>query len=94
MKKWVHKIREWYSSRKLREKTTALFAIILCTYILLFLGLYQFGIKANMKEYIYNANKDVLNSVEKNITDSFQDSSTVSKWIKLTSVISHQIPLI
>ena len=46
-----------------------------------FLGLYQFGIKANMKEYIYNANKDVLNSVEKNITDSFQDSSTVSKWI-------------
>lgn len=81
MKKWVHKIREWYSSRKLREKTTSLFAIILCTYILLFLGLYQFGIKANMKEYIYNANKDVLNSVEKNITDSFQDSSTVSKWI-------------
>lgn len=81
MKKWVHKIREWYSSRKLREKTTALFAIILCTYILLFLGLYQFGIKANMKENIYNANKDVLNSVEKNITDGFQDSSTVSKWI-------------
>lgn len=81
MKKWVHKIREWYSSRKLREKTTVLFAIILCTYILLFLGLYQFGIKANMQEYTCNANKDVLNSVEKNITDGFQDSSMVSKWI-------------
>lgn len=29
MRTWVHKIIEWYSSRKLKEKTTALFAVIL-----------------------------------------------------------------
>lgn len=81
MKKWVHKIREWYSSRKLKEKTTALFAIILCTYILVISIIYQFVIKANMEEYIYNANKDVLNSVEKNVLDIFSGGSTVSKWI-------------
>ena len=34
-----------------------------------------------MDEYIYNANKDVLNSVEKNIMNSFSGGSTVSKWI-------------
>lgn len=34
MRTWVHKIIEWYSSRKLKEKTTALFAVILCTYVL------------------------------------------------------------
>lgn len=81
MKKRVHKMIEWYSSRKLKEKTTALFAIILCTYILVISVIYQFVIKANMNEYIYNANKDVLNSVEKNIMNSFSGGSTVSKWI-------------
>lgn len=81
MRTWVHKIIEWYSSRKLKEKTTALFAVILCTYVLVIFAIYQFIIKANMDEYIYNANKDVLNSVEKNIMNSFSGGSTVSKWI-------------
>ena len=81
MRTWVHKIIEWYSSRKLKEKTTALFAVILCTYVLVIFVIYQFIIKANMDEYIYNANKDVLNSVEKNIMNSFSGGSTVSKWI-------------
>ena len=81
MTTWVHKIIEWYSSRKLKEKTTALFAVILCTYVLVIFVIYQFIIKANMDEYIYNANKDVLNSVEKNIMNSFSGGSTVSKWI-------------
>ena len=81
MRTWVHKIIEWYSSRKLKEKTTALFAVILCTYVLVIFAIYQFIIKANMDEYIYNANKDVLNSVEKNIMNSFSGGSTLSKWI-------------
>ena len=81
MRTWVHKIIEWYSSRKLKENTTALFAVILCTYVLVIFAIYQFIIKANMDEYIYNANKDVLNSVEKNIMNSFSGGSTVSKWI-------------
>lgn len=81
MRTWVHKIIEWYSSRKLKEKTTALFAVILCTYVLVIFAIYQFIIKANIDEYIYNANKDVLNSVEKNIMNSFSGGSTVSKWI-------------
>ena len=81
MRTWVHKIIEWYSSRKLKEKTTALFAVILCTYVLVIFAIYQFIIKANMDEYIYNANKDMLNSVEKNIMNSFSGGSTVSKWI-------------
>ena len=81
MRTWVHKIIEWYSSRKIKEKTTALFAVILCTYVLVIFAIYQFIIKANMDEYIYNANKDVLNSVEKNIMNSFSGGSTVSKWI-------------
>ena len=81
MRTWVHKIIEWYSSRKLKETTTALFAVILCTYVLVIFAIYQFIIKANMDEYIYNANKDVLNSVEKNIMNSFSGGSTVSKWI-------------
>ena len=81
MRTWVHKIIEWYSSRKLKEKTTALFAVILCTYVLVIFAIYQFIIKANMDEYIYNANKDVLNSVEINIMNSFSGGSTVSKWI-------------
>ncbi len=81
MRTWVHKIIEWYSSCKLKEKTTALFAVILCTYVLVIFAIYQFIIKANMDEYIYNANKDVLNSVEKNIMNSFSGGSTVSKWI-------------
>ena len=81
MRTWVHKIIEWYSSRKLKEKTTALFAVILCTYVLVIFAIYQFIIKANMDEYIYIANKDVLNSVEKNIMNSFSGGSTVSKWI-------------
>lgn len=81
MRTWVHKIIEWYSSRKLKEKTTALFAVILCTYVLVIFAIYQFIIKANMDEYIYNAKKDVLNSVEKNIMNSFSGGSTVSKWI-------------
>ena len=81
MRTWVHKIIEWYSSRKLKEKTTALFAVILCTYVLVIFAIYQFIIKAKMDEYIYNANKDVLNSVEKNIMNSFSGGSTVSKWI-------------
>ncbi|WP_419028900.1 sensor histidine kinase [Eisenbergiella tayi] len=65
----------------MKEKTTALFAVILCTYVLVIFAIYQFIIKANMDEYIYNANKDVLNSVEKNIMNSFSGGSTVSKWI-------------
>lgn len=91
MKKWVHKIREWYSSRKLKEKTTALFALILCTYILVIAVIYQFAIKANMDEYIYNANRDVLNSVEKNIMDSFSGGSTVSKWIMNSKEVLHYL---
>ena len=45
MRTWVHKIIEWYSSRKLKEKTTALFAVILCTYVLVIFAIYQFIIQ-------------------------------------------------
>lgn len=81
MKKWVHRIAKWFSHRKLKQKVNSLFAVILCAYFLIFVMIYQVIIKKGTSSYIDKTNHDMMLSVGGNLDITFENASTVSKWI-------------
>ncbi len=81
MKKWVHRIMNWFSSRKLKQKVHSLFAMILCAYFLIFLLSYQIIIKKGTSSYINETNHNIMLSIGGNLENTFENISTVSKWI-------------
>ena len=81
VKNRLQKIAIWFSSRKLKQKVTSLFVVIMCAYFLLFLVVYHFVLKKNTQEYIDSTNMSLLYSMDSNTNSVINNINTLSKWI-------------
>lgn len=81
MRRWVHGIAGWFSYRTLKQKVNSLFAVILCAYFLIFILIYNVIIKQGTTSYINETNHNTMLSIGNNLDNTFENASTVSKWI-------------
>jgi len=81
MRNWAHRMTVWFSSRKLKQKVSILFVVIMCAYFLMVLAVYQFILKKNTQAYIDDTNMSLLYSMSSNADSVIKNMNTVSKWI-------------
>ena len=77
----LQRIAIWFSSRKLKQKVSILFVVIMCAYFLMFFVVYNFVLKKNTQEYIDNTNMSLLYSIDNNMNGTINNINTLNKWI-------------
>jgi Predicted signal transduction protein with a C-terminal ATPase domain len=91
MKNRLHKMTDWFSRRKLKQKVRSLFVVIMCAYFFMFLIVYQFVLKRNTQEYIRETNMNLLYSMSSNTESVIKNINTVSKWIMNSQAVKEYL---
>lgn len=75
------KIKNWFLSKKLKQKIRYLFGFIIVAYFLIFAFIYIFIIKKNLQENIDKSNYNTLLSIGNGLNGEFQSISTMGRLI-------------
>ncbi|MDD3141752.1 MAG: hypothetical protein PHX08_22690 [Lachnospiraceae bacterium] len=75
------KIRNWFKTRKLKQKVRLLFASIIVAYFLVFVLIYNLVIKGSIHKYIEQSNYNTMVSIGNNLNGDFQTMNTMGQLI-------------
>ena len=75
------KIRNWFKTRKLKQKVRLLFASIIVAYFLVFVLIYNLVIKGSIHKYIEQSNCNTMVSIGNNLNGDFQTMNTMGQLI-------------
>lgn len=78
MKQAVYKLKDWFLSRKLKQKVRILFAALLLIYVLAFAVLYKLVLQGSLLEYIKESNKNTMRSIGNNLNTEIDNITTIS----------------
>lgn len=82
------RIKNWFSSQKLKQKVRYLFLVIIGTYLVLFTLIYIIFIKSSMLNYTLNSNYDSMVSIGNNLNSELSTISSMSQIMIADSNIS------
>lgn len=91
MKQVVCRMKEWFLSRKLKQKVRVLFAVLLLVYILVFAVLYKMVLRVGLSEYIQETNQNVMHSIGNNLNTEIGTISTMSFLIMENTDVLHYL---
>lgn len=75
------RMKNWFSSRKLKQKVRYLFLGIIATYLVLFFTIYNVFIKRNIMEYILNSNYKTMISIGNNLNSELNTINSMSRLL-------------